>query len=215
MTFNFLGNSHVNFFTKNHPKTIGTKTRLKTGIGDILSCNIGACLAYTFSSKHLPLLQPENFSEKDCIVLVVGEVDCRWHLPLQSDKQKRAPESIVSECVDLYFESFLKLKKLNLNPIAWGPHPSTTGGHDDSYKKPPDTPAYGDCLNRNEITSYFNKYLALKCKDNDIPFVSLFDFLVDDDGLTKMDYFFDYCHLDYSTEIYEIALKKFHDLHIS
>ena len=73
-----------------------------------------------------------------------------------------------------------------------GRHPSTISGHNED----PDNPIYGECLFRNQISLLWNDYLHHKCKKNDMKFISVIRNLINDDGLTNMEYFRDYCHLN-------------------
>ena len=190
-----IGNSHANFFTGSPPGTSGTLTVDTAGI--FASFSLGPIISYNFTQHHFPrathvISNIPNFSlEKDYIMFIVGEVDCRWHLPLQANQQQREVEDVVEECVDRFFESMVALKNKNYNVIGWGGHPSTTSGHDTT----PHSPVYGDCLYRNKITRQWVKHLGDLCGAHNIPFVSLVHDLIDEDGLTKMEYFQDYCHL--------------------
>jgi hypothetical protein len=90
--------------------------------------------------------------------------------------------------------------------IAFGAHPSTTSGHNDD----PQNCVFGDCLTRNRIAIEYNKSLQEQSKNNGLFFVSIFDYLVDDNFMTKMEYFKDYCHLDGGKikEFLKIEFKK-------
>lgn len=160
---------------------------------------LGPTLAYNFREHHLPMAVEylkSNAKSGDQVMLVVGEVDCRWHLPFQMDKQKKHRLDIVAECADRYFSCFIDLLNLGYKPIVWGTHPTTTHGHvnppgDNTYG-----PIFGDVKTRNEICLTWNLFLKGLCRDNGIPFVTIYHHLVDENNLTKMEYFRDYCHLN-------------------
>jgi hypothetical protein len=68
-----------------------------------------------------------------------------------------------------------------------------------------------------QLSTEFEKVLMLdedsfftskKCKENDITYISIINDLINDDGLTRMEYFSDYCHLNYS-KIKDILYLKF------
>ena len=130
--------------------------------------------------------------KNDYICIVVGEVDCRWHLPKQSEVQNRPINDLVEEAINRFFRCYLDLKERGYKVITWGGHPSTTSGHDDDLNKP----VYGDCVTRNKISLYWNDYLKKISDENNVKFLSVMKYLIDDDGLTKMDFFLDYCHLN-------------------
>ena len=154
----------------------------------------------------LSIISSLNITDNDYILLAIGEVDCRWHLPYQANIQNKSNSDIVNECLDRFFKAHIDLKNRGYNVIGWSGHPSTTSGHSDDNQQP----IFGDCLNRNSISLIWDDILSKKCKENDIPYISIIKDLIDDDGLTKMEYFSDYCHLDYSKikDILDIKFKK-------
>ena len=201
-----FGNSHAHFFTNSHPADI--EGRFKNEY--FISYSLGPTIAYNFYEHHLQKIidliksNKINISSDDYILLVVGEVDCRWHLPKQAEKQKRNIQEITNECIDRFFRSHLFLKEKGLNIISWGGHPSTTSGHDDD----PSNPVFADCLYRNKISKQWDSYLKYISLINSIPNISIIDDLIDENGLTKMEYFIDYCHLDHS-KLFSNVLNKF------
>jgi hypothetical protein len=124
--------------------------------------------------------------------LVLGEVDCRWHIPNMANQQNVDILTMTHEFIDRFFRTHIYLKESGYNVIGWGGHPSTTRGHDNN----PSEPVYGDCLTRNKITLEWSNYLGEKCKNESIKFISIVKNLIDENGLTKMEYFKDYCHLN-------------------
>ena len=105
----------------------------------------------------------------------------------------------------------LHFKELGLNPIAWGGHPSTTHGEQLVNL---DWPIYGDCLTRNAISLEWDSYLSSLTFANSIPYVSVIKDLIDpDSGLTKMEYFLDFCHLDPS-KLFDVVVSKFRDVKV-
>jgi len=190
-----FGNSHAHVFTNTHPATLG----LGGQNDNFTSVSLGPTIAYNFYEHHyLTMLNWVNRlninKEKDYIVLAIGEVDCRWHLPYQASIQNKTNEEIVTECIDRYFRVYLDLKNKGYKIIGWGGHPSTISGHNND----PNNPVFGDCLTRNKISLYWNNLLEKKCLDNEITFISIINDLIDENGLTKMEYFDDYCHLNYN-----------------
>lgn len=199
-----FGNSHAHFFTNSTPS--------RNGEGEFRnehfrSFSLGPVIAYNFVEHHYPtmidMINQLPFTEKDYVMIAVGEVDCRWHLPKQAAAQGRPVKEVVDECIDRFFRAHLHLKENGGNVIAWGGHPSTTAGHSDVEH----SPIYGDCLSRNAISLEWNDYLEKKCKENDIHFVSIIRDLINVDGMTKMEYYRDYCHLD-STKCLPLAIQK-------
>lgn len=201
-----FGNSHSHLFTGSNPAT--------SGFGEITNDNfssfsLGPVIAYNFMESHyqrlLGILNEINISkENDYIMIIVGEVDCRWHLPLQAKLQGKYNEKIVEECIDRIFEVYLDLTNRGYKIIGWGGHPSTIDGHDNDINKP----VFGDCLNRNNISKHWDILLNRKCEEKNIPYISIMQDLIDDVGLTRMEYFIDYCHLD-PVKTKDLYIEKF------
>jgi hypothetical protein len=193
-----IGNSHANMFN-NWP--------------NFWVHWIGPTIAYNFYEHHLPhvieYLEGKRgdkgpVPKGDTVMFVVGEVDCRWHLPKQAALQNRSIEDLTKECVSRYFRSLKHVQDMGYNIIAWGAHPSTTGPHNDD----PQNPVYGDCITRNKIAVQYNRWLKELSESNNMKYVSIFDYLIDENLVTKMEYFIDYCHLD-GGKVKEFALEEF------
>ena len=203
-----FGNSHSHFFTGSHPAT--------HGFGEnehflFKSFSLGPTLAYNFFENHYPrilsILQEIDFKkEQDYILLAVGEVDCRWHLPYQIYRQQRGEKEVIEECLIRFFQTFKDIQKRGIKCIAWSGHPSTTSGHNDD----PSVPVFGNCVDRNRISKIWSDSLEKMSESEGIPFVSIIDELIDTNGLTNMSYFIDYCHLD-TNKLSNILEKKFRD----
>jgi hypothetical protein len=199
-----FGNSHAHFFTGTHPGTSGWGKKTK----NFSSFSLGPVIAFNFFENHyqklLDIIGSIKIDSNDFLMITVGEVDCRWHLPYQSFLQKRDIGDIVFECLERFFRVYLDLKKRGYNVICWAGHPSTTSEHDEN----PNSPVFGTCLERNRTTLIWESRLKKLCQQHDIPLVSLVQDLIDENGLTNMDYFIDYCHLD-SDKLHFIVDNKF------
>lgn len=203
-----FGNSHVHFFTDSAPGKYGKGEKENQYFQ---SFSLGPIIAYNFSenynqrfSEMINMLNELPITTDDYILLVVGEVDCRWHLLKQAEIQHLPVKEVVHNCIDRFFRVHLYLKENGYNVIAWGSHPSTTSGHNDDMG----CPVYGDCLTRNSVSLEWSDYLEKKCIENDIRFVSIIKDLINDNGLTKMEYYKDYCHLD-PDKYLPIVIEKF------
>lgn len=203
-----FGNSHAHFFTDSTPSRSGRGEYVST---HFQSYSLGPVIAYNFFEHHFPLMiQTLNqlpITPTDKVLIAVGEVDCRWHLPKQAETQNRPVDEVVKECIDRFFRAHLVLKENGYDVIGWGGHPSTTSGHSDVDH----SPVYGDCLSRNKISLLWSDYLGEKCHQNGIKFVSIIRDLINVDGLTKMEYYKDYCHLD-SKKLLPSVTEQFRQL---
>jgi len=200
-----FGNSHAHFFTNSTPSKFGEGENKNEYFR---SFSMGPIIAYNFFKHHFPImLQWVNqleITRNDHILIAIGEVDCRWHIPYQASIQNKDPIDIVHECINRLFVTYDILKNDGYNVIGWGGHPSTTGTHDTD----PSNPVFGDCISRNKISIEWSDFLEHKCNHNNIKFISIVKDLINIDKLTKMEYYTDYCHLS-SEKYLAIVIEKF------
>ncbi len=219
MKIHVIGNSHVSIFAGSsniipyypHKSIFSTKDKNNEIEIEFNVYHLGPIIAYNFFEHHyskvLDIIKDHIVdSENEYILIIIGEVDCRWHLPKQASLQNKTNDIIVEECIERFFRSILDLKLKGYKCIGWGGHPSTNTGHNDSES----CPVFGNVLERNKITKYFETKLKEKCIDNNIPFISIVDKLINTDGTTKMEYFIDYCHLNHNLVFNDIIqlIKK-------
>ena len=177
-------------------------------IWEFYSCSLGPATAWSFSKKYfvdmLVLLELINACKNDYVLIPVGEVDCRLHLPQQAHIQNRKIEEVTSECLDKFFKVLMALKNIGFNPIAWGGHPSSTDGNgeDDSY------PKYGDVHYRNMVAKLWASGLKERCDKNNIIYVSILDNLLSESLEPKPKIFQDGCHLAYEANLFTLATTK-------
>lgn len=193
-----IGNSHIRVFR---------------GQEGFTTYHLGPTIAYNFYEHHLPkvlgYLTSIHTDPGDKIALIVGEVDCRLHLPRQADIQKRSDEDMTRECVTRLMRCYDVILQRGYEMIAFSTHPTTTEGHDMSQ---PDRPIYGPCYRRNNICLLWNKYVKAECDQRAVPFISFYDELVDEHNVTRMEYFTDYCHLD-PVKLQPIIREKLNEIH--
>lgn len=190
-----IGNSHANTFTGTPPGTTGVWNKKN----NFASISLGPIIAYNFMTSHmgktLSVLAESGFDkDKDYVLLAVGEVDCRVHIPRQVQLQNRDYKDVTKECVDRYFDAYLKLKKMGYNVVGYGSHPSTSSPGNDKYGS--DMPIMGSPELRNNISIFWNDYMSSLCDENNIPFLKVIDKFLDDNDKTVMSNFIDYCHLN-------------------
>lgn len=105
-----IGNSHAHYFTQSHPGSVECNKENQL----FNSYSIGPIIAYNFYEHHLPkvykVLEKINYKQDDYILLIVGEVDCRWHLPKMIEINNLDINEAINECVDRYFKTIIELK---------------------------------------------------------------------------------------------------------
>jgi lysophospholipase L1-like esterase len=205
-----IGDSHVDFFSgwnsigPEYPETRPSRFPF------FKSFRLGPSLAYNLCEKETKTRSREKLFEilrsanpqEIKIMLSFGEIDCRAHLIKESLKQNRPIDKIAYECADRYFKVVNEVKELGFETIVWNSIPSTL-----YQSRNPEFPTEGTCVDRNKATRFFNSRLNNLCRDKTIPFISIFEKLVDKNDFTKMKYYMDDIHL--SQKIMPVVLKEF------
>ena len=201
-----IGNSHVSTFSNCN---FVSKEESK---GDFKLHYIGTLTAKYYLKKYSNKLNAvlKNISESDYVIPIAGEVDCRFHIPLQADRKKIKDKYMTMEFMWGYMEVFDYLLNLGYKPIAFGTHPTTTEKHDISDIN---RPIYGDMIRRNNISNLWNELLEEESQKRGIPYFSIYGYLVNDKNETNMDYFLDYCHLN-GEKVYPFIKEELCNLHL-
>lgn len=191
MKIHCVGNSHVNNFSGDD------KINFNNSVDDRFEIyHLGPVVAYNFISCYmtntLSVLQ-KIYKEDDFVTIVVGEVDCRLHIPLQADKHNIEDSDMVRDVSERFFLCYDELIKKNYKVFCLGTHPTTTEDHNMTDGR---RPIYGDVIRRNKICVLWNDNMKELSKKRNIPFIDIYNNLVDEKNLTKMDFFLDYCHLN-------------------
>jgi len=194
-----IGDSHVSVFSGQKEMQPVWPKKSNNIIPFFKSYRLGPVLAYNLCKsdtrskgrdKLFSVLK--KIPKKDTVLLCFGEIDCRVHLLKQSELQNRNIKEIVKECVDRYLLVILEIKKMGYKTIVFNVIPSAP-----SFKSNnPQFPTYGSCVERNKVTTIFNEELKNKLKIKSIPFISIFDKLVDKKMMTKTKYLQDGVHLN-------------------
>lgn len=190
-----IGNSHANTFTGTHP---GTQMKWNKK-GNFASISLGAIIAYNFMNSHfhktLHVLDGSGINKScDYVLLAVGEVDCRVHIPRQMLLQNKDYRYLVKECLDRYVESYDALTESGYKMLGYGSHPSTSAQPNNNINC--DSPIFGSPETRNSISLFWNEYLGELCEKKSIPFLSVIDNYLNENNETEMSDFMDYCHLN-------------------
>ena len=223
--FEIFGNSHAALLTGAPPSgnKVSKQRQRPAGRGftdvnpdyPFRTWFLGPILAYNFYEHHLHKIYefmndyPHYFNNNSYITLCVGEIDCRVHLPKYISNE-RSLENVVEECIDRYHRAIQDLVNNKKKVVIIGSLPSMS---DDSIRRlmPLAEQKYnvaGTSEMRNKITRYWDQYHEFICRSNDIPFVSIYDSLVDECGKTKEDFFVDFIHLSYDKTI-QLWIKEF------
>ena len=185
-----VGDSHVMVFSgKEH---IPDEIDYRGFLPFFRTYRLGPYTAYN-SAKLRNLIESiivQKVGPDDSVMLCFGEIDCRVHLIKQSETQGRPLEDVVAECVNRYSQLFDIKEKYGTRLLVWNVPASSVEDVDSGEYS-----TYGTCRQRNEATRLFNQLLEGECRKREITFVSIFDHLIDEDGLTRAEYYADAIHL--------------------
>jgi hypothetical protein len=181
---------------------------------DFRTFRIGPVTAYQ-AVKHLDtvlmIMKEMDFNkEEDAILFVFGEVDIRAHIVEQSKKQLVPTDIITRDVVNRYYQAIQEVRYMGFKIAVFGciaGFKLVEGGQE------PPWPYSGTCKERNEITKIFNDMLESKCKSLRVPFISVFEEMLEPNGETKVEYL-DVngagCHV--TTSMLPLILRKFRDV---
>jgi hypothetical protein len=197
-----IGDSHVSFFSGHDRMQPLWPLPSRDLIPVFRTYRIGAVLAYSlgdYRTRHrareaLAVMLEREVPDDSRVVpsgsmvlFCFGEIDNRVHLVGQARAQGRSIESIARECAERYFDVIKEYHNQKYRMIVWNAIPSSPA----ECSPNPEYPLVGTCAERNRSTAVFNDTLKESCASIDIPFISIFEQLIDAGGLTKSEYFLD------------------------
>lgn len=196
-TIHCIGDSHVSVFS-GHNKIVHGFPFSGDKLTPFRTYHIGPYLAFNLSSSNhisrriiFDILSV--IPQKSMILLCFGEIDCRNHLVKQSQIQNKSLYEIVQSCVEKYLHFILEIKNKGYKPIVWGP--VATSNSEIIINQNPQFSSYGTYQIRNQSIKLFNNILEQKCAEENISFISILKFLLNDDMTSKSEYYLDSIHL--------------------
>ncbi|MBU0791689.1 MAG: hypothetical protein KKC55_14660 [Gammaproteobacteria bacterium] len=212
-----FGNSHVSIFSGTDKMVPIWPERSVDTLPWFRTFRLGACTAYQAMKwiKEIITITKQGSigfnREKDTLLLVFGEVDIRAHVALQAEKQNKFISTVTLEIVDRYCEAISLLKSEGFNVAVFG----CVAGFvlKDGDTRPP-WPYFGTIEQRNGATKIFNDSVGDFCKKIGVPFISVFEEMLEDDGITTKIRYLDMdigkCHIN--NRMLAIVLWKFRDI---
>jgi len=187
---NCIGDSHVSIFNgSDTPSESVNGICAVDRIPYFRTHRVGPYLAWSVGNEkhegHISTLNTslEFIRENSYILFCFGAIDCRLHLPVQSEKTGRSLEEVTVECVNKYFNGFI-LKIFNeynhKKIICMGPPSSAAGKGTDEQ--------------RNFCSKVFNEHLRKLCTDNNITFWTIYDDLLNEGWSVKKHLYYDGVH---------------------
>jgi hypothetical protein len=181
----FIGNSHARVF------------RFQPGmVAHVISAatahNLAKENSTTNSRKRLFDSLSRVNRRRDAVIMVFGEVDCRFHIYYQymKNEERLTIEELIDHTISNYGKVLIELKDKGFQLYVCGVVPASWREHSTAY------PFYGTPDMRSKITRIFNDKLQVFCIENGIRFIDMYEPAADDDGLIKREYKLDDIHLN-------------------
>ncbi len=193
-----IGDSHASFFSGREKMQPEWPKRSDDVVPFFRSYRLGPVLAYNLCrtgttsrgrEKLLDVLH-RKIRKGERILLCFGEIDCRAHLISQSRKSGQSIDTVARECVNRYFQVVEEVNAMGFSTMVWNVLPPTTLKVDEWA-----FPAAGSFEERMDVTRTFNSLLLQRCEQSGVPFVSIFEALLDVGGQPDHRWFLDRVHL--------------------
>jgi len=148
--------------------------------------------------KVLKVIEGLGITESDSLMLVYGEPDCRRDIPRYLTENPKADyHETITYFADKYIECIEFLSK-RYNMMIFG-----VWGQGVNPRN-----SYMTQVDRNKIVVEFNKRIEAYCKENDIPFISIYEETVKD-GITKDGWLKKDLHIHLSQTAMPTVIEKF------
>ena len=157
-----IGNSHTCFFngTDDLCGYSWWKAPQKSAHDWIAGYSIGPCTAWKFQQKHLPrirrlLVDIGADKEKDKLLLVFGEIDCRVHIPRTADITGTGIVATTEKCWLEYEKGVDELLAEGWRVVLYACNPARE-------ITDPDIPVHGCIETRRSVVNAWNYFLWSK-----------------------------------------------------
>jgi len=181
--------------------------------------HLGPALAYNLNKKNTKtkarekieyLIRKKYLPPHSTILCCFGEIDLRVHVLKLAEAKKQRLQEVIDSTLNSYIDFLLFLAKNQYQVYCWGVIATQNDDEPDNFE----FPKYGNEIDRNKATKYFNDKLETMCEKYKIGFISIFDELVDEHCATKRKFYAcDNCHL--GQKAMELAIPKLKNLHAS
>lgn len=199
-----LGDSHI-WFISGRDRKDGRRIRDLDGLGFdnyaayFSGFHLGPSLAYNLgrlgtstatTEKIEKLFENKIIPENARIMLSFGEIDCRCQVWKQIDEKGGTLEAVVGGIVEQYAAYIDQLASRGFRPIVWGPIAPTPQRTTNAIY-----PTHGSYEQRKAAVRQFTEAMRAACDRRSVPFVSVFDDLLDESNMTREELYIDPIHL--------------------
>lgn len=194
-----IGNSHTRMFD-NH------KDFKTLGIGAATAHNINKEKSTTNSNRRLFEIINNIDKEKDSVILVLGEIDCRIHIYYQFKKnnEKYTISELMDNTIHNYNEVLKNLCEKGINFYVCGIPPSGWEENINKYQW------YATPEIHCKIYREFNDKLKIFCNENKYKYLDIYSKTVDEKGFMKKEYAEDIVHLNSKALPFVIDMLKYY-----
>lgn len=198
-----IGDSHVSFFSGTDRLVPVWPERSVDRLPFFRTYRVGPALAWNLGRLETTARGREQTEEilrtavppGAPVLFLFGEIDCRYHLLKQAEKQGREVSELARECAEAYFHAAVAMAGANRTGSVFfcTPPASSTKRMEGPCEAFPTT---GSCVERNRVTGWFVERLGALCEEAGIPFVNLYSPVVGrKTGRTLSRYYRDEVHL--------------------
>jgi lysophospholipase L1-like esterase len=162
--------------------------------------HLGAATAYNLQNPksstgaHQKLWKIVNSMDKnrDKVIMVFGEIDCRIHIYNQFKKKNEeiGISQLITNTIETYGKTLVELRDSGVNVLVFGIPPAShqENTYNYTYYAPPD---YRVTINKD-----FNEGLQKFCEKNDLSYYNIYEKTVDSEGFMAEEFAYDQIHLD-------------------
>lgn len=191
-----IGNSHAHSFTGSRLSNFGRGEKSTNFLSSYslgpLSAKSLAKSKWNLAEKFLiPMKEPSSI----LVILSLGENDCRWYIPEESDKgSKKFDVDFALHVSDLYLADLLsvmaRIQSLGFQVAGWAGHPTPNLPHDEEKV------IYGAYDYRAKISSHWVTELSKHCNREGFYFLSPMYELLNHSGFPNEQFYVDEWHLN-------------------
>jgi len=196
-----IGDSHSTFFrgqdqiAMDHSPSRPMRFFKVHHVGPVLAFNLVREGTTTQGRETIFEILENEVPANAWVMPVFGEIDCRAHIQIQSEKQGKPIEQIIESCVANYAQFLDELLAKGYSVISYNVIPSGPYRCKYHLKKESLYPTYGSQRQRNRISKQFNGLLRMEYHKRQLPFLENFDLLIDAQERTKGKFYMDKIHL--------------------
>ncbi len=149
--------------------------------------------------------------KEKALIFSFGEVDVRIHIQYKHLQTGTPVETLISNTAKRYTDYIANLRGEGFDIHIFNVIPTGdfTGAAFEAWKNNLNYPFTTNYAERQFFTHQLNDQYKKKCKSKDIPFIDIYDHLVDESGRRKKELIYDFAHLNSKTADILLAHYKF------